>query len=146
MLLPIQKKRKTKKHKKHRERDRDRRRKRVRRRATSSTSPESDSSSHSNSSSEANRMTIFQRKVKCAKLSRAFLTFGGQHRPIGRNIRVEGFALVEKRFDRSALVHIVDEGLAVLGYAIFGQRPDSTLEGLIATCLNDLFLVWILYF
>ena len=144
MLPRYQKKHKIKKHKKQRKTKRQR--ERDRRRRSSSSSSESDSSSQSGSSSQVNRMTIFQRKVKCAKLNRGFLTFGGQHRPIGRNIRVEGFALVEKRFDRSALVHVEDEGLAVIGYAIFGQRPDSTLEGLIATCLNDLFLVWILYF
>ena len=131
--------------KEKRKKQRKVKRQRDRRRRSSSSSSESDSSS-SESASQVNRMTIFQRKVKCAKLNRGFLTFGGQHRPIGRNIRVEGFALVEKRFDRSALVHVEDEGLAVIGYAIFGQRPDSTLEGLIATCLNDLFLVWILYF
>ena len=137
--------RRGKKEKRKKQRKVKRQRERDRRRRSSSSSSESDSSS-SESASQVNRMTIFQRKVKCAKLSRGFLTFGGQHRPIGRNIRVEGFALVEKRFDRSALVHVEDEGLAVIGYAIFGQRPDSTLEGLIATCLNDLFLVWILYF
>ena len=137
--------RRGKKEKRKKQRKVKRQRERDRRRRSSSSSSESDSSS-SESASQVNRMTIFQRKVKCAKLNRGFLTFGGQHRPIGRNIRVEGFALVEKRFDRSALVHVEDEGLAVIGYAIFGQRPDSTLEGLIATCLNDLFLVWILYF
>ena len=137
--------RRGKKEKRKKQRKVKRQRERDRRRRSSSSSSESDSSS-SESASQVNRMTIFQRKVKCGKLSRGFLTFGGQHRPIGRNIRVEGFALVEKRFDRSALVHVEDEGLAVIGYAIFGQRPDSTLEGLIATCLNDLFLVWILYF